>query len=225
MLDHAFGSFFAEVTELGAVNVADDRAPAIASFDTLREHADVVRDIDPYRATFSRPVDHEIVFTLETEGLPPKIVQRMRADRVYFTPVEWAGTMPMMNFPSTPGEVSWVLRDTATGRENLDIDWSFEVGDVVKIRLVNDRDAVHAMQHPFHIHGQRFLVLSRNGVPERAPRLERHDALERGRDGGHSARNLESGTMDGALPHRRTSRNRDETRVHREVATGGIGWI
>ena len=37
-------------------------------------------------------------------------------------------------------------------------------GDVVRIRLVNDRGAFHAMQHPLHIHGQRFLVLSQNGV-------------------------------------------------------------
>ena len=36
---------------------------------------------------------------------------------------------------------------------------------MVKIRLKNDRDAFHAMQHPFHIHGQRFIVLSQNGVP------------------------------------------------------------
>ena len=30
---------------------------------------------------------------------------------------------------------------------------------------MNDRGAFHAMQHPLHIHGQRFLVLSQNGVP------------------------------------------------------------
>jgi len=24
---------------------------------------------------------------------------------------------------------------------------------------------VHAMDHPIHLHGQRFLILSRNGVP------------------------------------------------------------
>ena len=35
----------------------------------------------------------------------------------------------------------------------------------MKFRLVNDRSALHAMQHPIHIHGQRFLVLAANGVP------------------------------------------------------------
>lgn len=165
VLDHSFGGFFAEVTELGAVDVSGNDAPPLPSpFDALREHDDVQRDIEPYRGSFSRPVDHELWFTLSVSDLSPKLMQRMRADSVYFTPVEWSGTMPMMNFPSTSREVEWILRDVATGNENMDIDWSFELGDVVKIRLVNDRDAIHAMQHPFHIHGQRFLVLSRNGV-------------------------------------------------------------
>jgi FtsP/CotA-like multicopper oxidase with cupredoxin domain len=73
--------------------------------------------------------------------------------------------MPEMNFPTTSEEIHWILREPSTGRENLDIEWRFTVGDVVKLRLTNDRDAFHAMQHPFHVHGQRFLVLSRNGVP------------------------------------------------------------
>ncbi|NIW38613.1 MAG: multicopper oxidase domain-containing protein, partial [Gemmatimonadetes bacterium] len=36
---------------------------------------------------------------------------------------------------------------------------------VVKIRIFNDPDSFHPMQHPIHIHGQRFLVLARDGVP------------------------------------------------------------
>jgi FtsP/CotA-like multicopper oxidase with cupredoxin domain len=71
--------------------------------------------------------------------------------------------MPMMNLPLTAREVSWILRDEA-GRENMAIDWRFRVGEVSKIRLVNDPTVTHAMAHPIHFHGQRFLVLSRNGV-------------------------------------------------------------
>jgi len=167
VLDHSFGNFFGEATELGSVTVSGNESPRVLAdrFETLRQNADVVVDIDPYRGLFEGAVDHELLLTLEVEGLPAKVIQRMRADSIYFTPVEWSGTMPMMNFPSTSAEVHWILRDTATGNENMDIDWRFGVGDAVKIRLVNDRDAIHAMQHPFHIHGQRFLVLSRNGTP------------------------------------------------------------
>ena len=34
---------------------------------------------------------------------------------------------------------------------------------------MNDRNVLHAMQHPMHIHGQRFLVLATNGVPNAHP--------------------------------------------------------
>ena len=90
----------------------------------------------------------------------------MRKDSTYFHPVEAAGTMPRMNWVTTTRQVRWILRDPDTGRENRSIDWDFRVGELEKIRIRNLRHAAHAMQHPIHIHGQRFLVLSRNGEPE-----------------------------------------------------------
>jgi FtsP/CotA-like multicopper oxidase with cupredoxin domain len=73
--------------------------------------------------------------------------------------------MPMMNWATTGNEITWVLRDPVTGKENMDIDWRFRRGDVVKLRFLNDPSTSHAMAHPIHLHGQRFLVLSRDGVP------------------------------------------------------------
>ena len=49
-------------------------------------------------------------------------------------------------------------------KANMDIAWMFKVGDKVKIKIFNDPKSMHPMQHPFHIHGQKFLVLSTNGV-------------------------------------------------------------
>ena len=64
---------------------------------------------------------------------------------------------------STPENMFWKLVDAETGAVNHDIDWSFTTGDLVKVRIVNAADSDHPMQHPIHFHGQRFLVLSRNG--------------------------------------------------------------
>jgi FtsP/CotA-like multicopper oxidase with cupredoxin domain len=89
----------------------------------------------------------------------------MRYDWVWFNPVEWTGTMPMMNWATSASEVHWLIREPSTGHVNEAIDWRFRVGDVVKVRVHNDRGAFHAMQHPLHIHGQRFLVLEQDGVP------------------------------------------------------------
>jgi len=104
------------------------------------------------------------LLTLEVENLPLPVEQVMLYDWIYFDPVEWSGTMPMMNWLSSGEQVEWILRDRETGAESMDIDWKFDVGDVVKIRLFNDPKTFHSMNHPFHMHGQRFLVVDLDGV-------------------------------------------------------------
>jgi FtsP/CotA-like multicopper oxidase with cupredoxin domain len=71
--------------------------------------------------------------------------------------------MPAMNWSLTGREITWTLTDER-GRRNMAIDWRFRTGEVVKLRLHNPPTAIHAMAHPIHIHGQRFLVVGRNGV-------------------------------------------------------------
>jgi FtsP/CotA-like multicopper oxidase with cupredoxin domain len=81
--------------------------------------------------------------------------------------IEWEDTMQEINRMTNPTNMRWMLVDRQTGRRNAEIDWSFRVGDRVKIRLVNEMDSDHPMHHPFHIHGAgRFLVLTRDAVPE-----------------------------------------------------------
>lgn len=83
---------------------------------------------------------------------------------------EWEDTMSMMNSVSTADSVKWKLIDTKTAKENMKItDWTFNRGDKVKIRIFNDPKSMHPMQHPIHFHGQRFLVLSTNGVANTNP--------------------------------------------------------
>ena len=165
-LDHLFGRFFYETDTLGVVHV--DRAPAApnlaASFATLRTDTAATSDIERFRPYFDRPVDHSLQLAIEAHDLPFVSRQLMLLDSAYFVPIEWTGTMPMMNWASTGEQIRWVLRDPETGKENMDIDWKFHRGDVIKLRLANERRSMHAMQHPIHLHGQRFLVLAVNGV-------------------------------------------------------------
>jgi FtsP/CotA-like multicopper oxidase with cupredoxin domain len=166
-IDHIVARFFEEVDTLGTVHVRADaaRPDHRASFGRLRHNAAVSADIARYREHFDRAPDRQLVLTLEPGDLPFPLLPLLRFESVYRHPVEWSGTMPEMDWVATGNQLRWILRDPDTGRENMDIDWRFRTGDVVRLRLVNDRDAPHAMQHPIHIHGQRFLVLSVNGVP------------------------------------------------------------
>jgi FtsP/CotA-like multicopper oxidase with cupredoxin domain len=81
--------------------------------------------------------------------------------------IEWEDDMAEINRMTTAANMRWKIVDRDTGAENRAIDWQFRVGDQVKIRLVNEMESDHPMQHPFHIHGAgRFLVLSRDGAVE-----------------------------------------------------------
>jgi len=163
-LDHLFGRFVAITDTLGLVAVQGPRVGLGSSFGILQTDSQATADIEKYRSYFSRPIDRTLLLTLETRHLPFVTRQLMLLDSSYFAPVEWAGSMPNMNWSSTTNEVRWILRDPSTGRENMDIGWTFRRDTVIKLRLVNDRQTLHGMQHPIHLHGQRFLVLGVNGV-------------------------------------------------------------
>ena len=165
-INHFRGVFYPHVDTLSRVTVTDERAEAGVSeaFDTLREHEEVQSEIDGFRQWFGRAPDHELEATVRVRNLHNSIMLSMEADTLYYPPIEWNDGMPMMNWLSTGEQVTWILKDRATGAENMDIDWRFRVGDVVKIRIFNSPDSFHPMNHPIHVHGQRFLVLSVDGV-------------------------------------------------------------
>ena len=81
--------------------------------------------------------------------------------------IEWEDDMVEVNRMTTPANTRWKLVDRETDAENAQIDWTFRVGDQVKLRLINEMDSDHPMPHPFHVHGAgRFLILTRDGVVE-----------------------------------------------------------
>ncbi|MGE0556194.1 MAG: multicopper oxidase family protein [Gemmatimonadales bacterium] len=168
-VDHMRGRFFTAVDTLGMVTVgAEPASPDYrAGFERLGDDPEMRSDVARLAPHFDRPVDQELALTVEIRGLPIALMQLISVDTTYRAPVEWTDPMADMNRLATANEVRWILRDVATGRENMDIAWRFKVGDVVKIRLHNDAKAFHPMNHPIHLHGQRFLVLSRDGVRNR----------------------------------------------------------
>jgi FtsP/CotA-like multicopper oxidase with cupredoxin domain len=166
-LDHLYGKFFAEVDTLGIVEVGrgHPRENLTRAFDHLRADTTAAKELERFRRLADGARQETLILTLETRDLPRVTQRLMQLDSIYFSPMEWSGTMPMMNWASTARQVRWILRDPATGRENMDVAWRFRRGEPVRIRLVNERRSFHAMQHPIHLHGQRFLILSVNGIP------------------------------------------------------------
>lgn len=166
-VNHFRGEFYPHVDTLMMVTVTDEAAtPDLGSaFETLRVNREVVDELEKLRAHLDRPADHELVTTLRVRNLPLPIVRSMAIDTLYVPPMEWNDAMPVMNWLSSARQVTWILEDRRTGLQNGDIHWQFTQGDLVKLRIFNDPETFHPMNHPIHIHGQRFVVLARDGTP------------------------------------------------------------
>jgi len=187
-INHPAGVFFNQVDTLGLIRVvarggaeerrttttranedslrvsASPREPA----ETLHVHRATADEIDTAMKGLESLPEYQLVLSLRTRGLPFGLEQAIRLDTGYVNPVEWEGTMPMMDWLATGREVEWILRDARTGRENLQLGWTFRQGERARIRIVNERRVLHPMYHSIHLHGQRFLVVAQNGVPNRS---------------------------------------------------------
>jgi suppressor of ftsI len=165
-VDHFLGEIYANRDTLGHVSVTGEGSPGPDPvFATLHDDSATIRDIARVRGSIDRPPDEEIVLTTAIQGLPIPVMQMMAVDTVYRPPVEWTDGMSDMNWLATAKEVRWIIRDVRTGAENMHIAWHFHLGDVIKIRVYNDPRSFHPMDHPLHLHGQRFLEVARDGRP------------------------------------------------------------
>jgi FtsP/CotA-like multicopper oxidase with cupredoxin domain len=144
---------------LGLIRTSNEEADPILrdTFYDMQSHDDVIADIDPFRKHFDKPIDKILHLSVNWS-----MAHDMRHDENN-EGIEWEDTMPEMNAASNKENTEWKLIDKRTGAENMDINWTFEKGSVVKMRIVNDGGSDHPMHHPMHFHGQRFLVLSMDG--------------------------------------------------------------
>ncbi|MFA4935642.1 MAG: multicopper oxidase family protein, partial [Candidatus Methanoperedens sp.] len=146
---------------LGTVNVSEiSSASQKPDFFVLKENTEVIDSIKPFKKYISAKPDYEIYLSIDIMGDLAKEIASMPKE---VEPIEWDENedMAMMNSMSTSENVKWMLKDKATGKENPN--YQMRVGDVKKIRIYNDPNSMHPMQHPMHLHGQRFLVLAQDG--------------------------------------------------------------
>jgi len=158
-IDHLFGRFVGQVDTIGVIDVPGSPFTVHRSPPPAASVPEVRRETGPAASP-----DFIFEFGLRPTDLPFVTERMMLLDSAYFHPVEWSGTMPMMNWATTARQAKWFVRNAVTGGENEAASFSVRRGDVRTIRLVNPRNSLHAMQHPVHMHGQRFMVVAVNGV-------------------------------------------------------------
>ncbi len=164
-IDRVTGRFFPEVDTLGVLKVRGK--PVQGAPPEPGSTSDPLRALA--RSVAGRVPDRILELTLRTGTLPFALVQALRLDTAYVHPVEWTSTMPMMDWLSTGREVRWTIRDSLTGAEGMALDWRVPRDKPLVVRLVNAKNVLHPMGHPIHLHGQRFLVIARNGAANEDP--------------------------------------------------------
>lgn len=166
---------------LGTIAVANEKvtAPYEKEFAVLRSNKDIQSEIDAFRSSFNKPADKNLKLTIDMGMQMQGMMQNNTGSHNMHgggsmsngqmmaggDPIEWEESNAVMNMMSNPDMMKWVIQDEDTGKKNMDIDWKSKVGDKVKVKITNDQNSMHPMQHPIHFHGQRFLVLSTNGEP------------------------------------------------------------
>lgn len=76
--------------------------------------------------------------------------------------IHWEDHTYQLNKKTTNKDITWQILDENTGVKNSEINWKYNIGDVIKVRIFNDPMSPHPMQHPFHIHGQRMMTIAVN---------------------------------------------------------------
>ena len=150
---------------LGNITVSEGKtSPSYREqFATLRTNDDIVADTAFADQFLNTKPDQTIHLSVKQAMMGEMGNSGMMQHGSTLDGIEWEDAMPMMNTVATKANTQWKLIDEASAKENMDIRYSFQKGDKVKIRIVNDKNSAHPMQHPIHFHGQRFLVLAVNG--------------------------------------------------------------
>lgn len=138
---------------------------------SLEANPEAQADIEQYRDYFDDPVAQTYELTIRWPVMDT-MMQNMQHSGMEMkggmghmeqSTIEWEDEMEGVNAITTSEEVTWIIRDEKTKKENMDFKWNVKKGDIKKIRIKNLSDSSHPMQHPIHLHGNRFLVLTQNG--------------------------------------------------------------
>ncbi len=153
----------------GKIIVTQNESSAFASkaeFEALEENSLVKEEIDKLKPFFDKEPDFEYELLIDWPVMDSMMGGRsMMGMHTGPDGIEWEDSMQRINEITTSDEVTWVIRDAKTKQKNMDFFHTVKKGEIKKIRLRNILHQSHPMQHPIHLHGNRFLVLSKDGIP------------------------------------------------------------
>ncbi len=175
------------LSQFGTVKVTENTvaSASVATYATLRTNQDVMDDIAilASKVTTSKQLSLDMTMDMGSMSgsmsgghmMPDGTMMGGGTTSTHMMP---DGTMMDSNGntvdPETAGiewtdtgmsatGVKWKITDQDTDKSNDAVKWTFNKGDVVRITIKNDSNSMHPMQHPIHLHGQRFAIVNKNG--------------------------------------------------------------
>jgi len=127
-------------------------------FEVLKTNTHVISDISQFSKEYDKEPDYTLKLDIDMPGMM-SMGHMMTGEQI-----EWEDTMRAMNEKFTSKNLKWFIQNEK-GAKNMEFMMNAKVGDVIKIRLINNKKSMHPMQHPIHLHGQRFLVTHIDGKP------------------------------------------------------------
>ncbi len=150
---------------LGTFSVTSGEPTSAAqAFNDLKVNAELAAEISRLQSTINGPVDRDLLLDINIRGMDMMGMEMEESHEG----IEWEDTMAGMAV-FTNEKVEWIIRDNATGLQNKDVTIKATIGDSEKWRITNIANNAHPMQHPIHLHGQRFLVTAIDGEPVTNP--------------------------------------------------------
>lgn len=162
---------------IGKVKVVEDKnfSTTQPAFANLRTNSDVVAEIASLASKVSQTKNLSLIMSMGNGSMnmdgdsmgsmnhimPDGSMMDSQGNTIdpELAGIEWSDSSMNMN----ANNVKWRLKDINTGKINSNINWSFKKGEVIKINIDNDANSMHPMQHPIHLHGQRFAVSKIDG--------------------------------------------------------------
>ncbi len=152
------------------------------SFFNDRVNQKIIEEIAEFEKYFNKPVDYELNLDVDLGSFVESMAEfpchvmggivmgrctveereKLTGEAEQDENIEWEDDM---NMPAFSEGVKWIIEEKSTEKQNMDIGMKANVGDIIKIRLFNNPESDHPMQHPIHLHGQRFIVTAINGKP------------------------------------------------------------
>ena len=150
---------------LGKIKVMPSSKEIPEEFYDIKKNQNPALNPEDYKKYLSMSQDYNFELTVDMSMMDMELHRAMMDNMMMpgKEPIEWEDDMPEMNALSTSENIKWVIKDRKTGKQNMDINYKVKQGEIKKIRIFNNPKSMHPMQHPIHIHGQRFLVLSIDG--------------------------------------------------------------